>query len=74
MMTEEPATDAERPPGNTGSSLDDGRWEAKTTSAGNTVAVRRHSNKGGNANFADGHAQLISWQWTTNQMYFDPGY
>jgi prepilin-type N-terminal cleavage/methylation domain-containing protein/prepilin-type processing-associated H-X9-DG protein len=74
MMTEEPATDAERPPGNTGSSLDDGRWEAKTTSAGNTVAVRRHSNKGGNANFADGHAQLIPWQWTTNQTYFDPGY
>ena len=57
MLAEEPPTDAERPPGNTGSCLDDGRWEPETTLAGNTIALR-HTSKGGNVNFADGHSPL----------------
>jgi prepilin-type N-terminal cleavage/methylation domain-containing protein/prepilin-type processing-associated H-X9-DG protein len=72
MVTEEPATDAERPPGNTSSCLDDGRWEPEPNLTGNTVCVNRHSLKGGNVNFADGHAELIPWEETTNQLYNDP--
>jgi len=71
MLAEEPGTDLERPPGNTGSCLDDGRWEPKSNSAGNTVALR-HSRKGGNVSFADGHADLLPWQYSTNVLYYDP--
>jgi len=74
MIAEEPSTYAEMPPGGTSSCLDDGRWEPKSSASGNTVCVNRHSSKGGNANFADGHAELIPWQYTTNQSYYDPTY
>lgn len=70
MMTEEPACDAERPPGYADYGLDDGRWAAYDVTYGNTVAVNRHSKKGGNANFTDGHAQLVPFEWTTNAYYF----
>ncbi|HWC60043.1 MAG TPA: prepilin-type N-terminal cleavage/methylation domain-containing protein [Verrucomicrobiae bacterium] len=64
MVIEEPVADSEKPPGFTGPNIDDGRWLAKTNSmAGNTVALR-HSRKGGNANFADGHGQLTTWEST----------
>ncbi len=72
MLAEEPATDAERPPGNGGSCLDDGRWQPKTTMVGNSISLR-HSRKGGDVNFADGHSALVPWQWSTNVFYFDPG-
>jgi hypothetical protein len=35
------------------------------------VALRR-SPANGNVNFADGRAQPIPWQWTTNASYFNP--
>jgi prepilin-type N-terminal cleavage/methylation domain-containing protein/prepilin-type processing-associated H-X9-DG protein len=74
MLTEEPAAAGELPPGGsalwTGPSLDDGRWEPRTTTAGNIISLR-HSKKGGNANFADGHSQLTPWQWATNDFYIN---
>jgi prepilin-type N-terminal cleavage/methylation domain-containing protein/prepilin-type processing-associated H-X9-DG protein len=79
MVTEEPATTSELPPpyaaAGANNCLDDGRWEPQINNfAGNTVCVNRHSSKGGNANFVDGHAELIPWQDTTNQIYIDPTY
>ena len=74
MIAEEPATQLEMPPGGTSSCLDDGRWEPKSDLSGNTVCINRHSSKGGNVNFADGHADLIPWQYTTNRFYYDPTY
>jgi prepilin-type N-terminal cleavage/methylation domain-containing protein/prepilin-type processing-associated H-X9-DG protein len=75
MLAEEPGTDAERPPGNTRTELEDGRWLPKapsgTTWNGKTIALR-HSKVNGNVNFADGHAESIPWQWTTNAFYFNP--
>jgi prepilin-type N-terminal cleavage/methylation domain-containing protein/prepilin-type processing-associated H-X9-DG protein len=73
MLTEEPDTDIERPPGNplTRTDLEDGRWLPKASSSGKEVALR-HSKLNGNANFADGHAQSFPWQWTTNAYYFNP--
>lgn len=65
---------ASRELGNTSTRLDDGRWEPQPNLTGNTVSINRHSNKGGNVNFADGHAELIPWQYTTNQLYYDPSY
>jgi prepilin-type processing-associated H-X9-DG protein len=35
------------------------------------VVGLRHSKVKGNAAFADGHAQLFPWYWTTNSSYFD---
>ncbi len=70
MLAEEPGCDAERPPGNTRTELEDGRWLPKVIN-GKTIALRHNKNKG-NVNFADGHAQLIPWYWTTNNLYFDP--
>ncbi len=75
MLAEEPGTDAERPPGNTRTELEDGRWLPKAPSGGawngKTVALR-HSKNTGNVNFSDGHAQPIPWQWTSNIFYFNP--
>jgi len=75
MVAEEPDDDAERPPGNTRTELEDGRWLPKAPTAtgwnGKTVALR-HSKNNGNVNFADGHAQPIPWQWTSNAFYFNP--
>jgi prepilin-type processing-associated H-X9-DG protein len=72
MITEEPDCDAERPPGNSRTELEDGKWLAKAPTGtgwnGKTVTLR-HSKKSGNANFADGHAQLFPWQWTSNVFY-----
>jgi len=75
MLTEEPssATDpGEMPPNGATSAtgiLDDGRWEPKIgTLTGNLISLR-HSKRGGNANLADGHAELIPWQWATNDLY-----
>jgi prepilin-type N-terminal cleavage/methylation domain-containing protein/prepilin-type processing-associated H-X9-DG protein len=70
MLAEEPDCDAERPPGNTRTELEDGRWLPKASN-GKVIALRHNKNKG-NVNFADGHAQLIPWYWTTNSLHFDP--
>jgi prepilin-type N-terminal cleavage/methylation domain-containing protein/prepilin-type processing-associated H-X9-DG protein len=70
MVIEEPVVNGERPPGFTGPCIDDGRWLAKLApdTSGNTVALR-HSRKGGNANFADGHGQLTTWQSTIEDAH-----
>jgi prepilin-type N-terminal cleavage/methylation domain-containing protein/prepilin-type processing-associated H-X9-DG protein len=73
MLIEEPFSPEELPPGGittwTGPYADDGRWEPKVASTAHNTVACRHSNKGGNANFADGHSQLTPWQWTTNDFY-----
>lgn len=73
MLTEEPDSNAERPPGNptTRTDLEDGRWLPKASSSGKEVALR-HSKTVGNAAFPDGHVQVFPWQWTTNIATFDP--
>lgn len=74
MLTEEPGVDAERPPGTSGTCLDDGHAEFKNNDlTGNTTALR-HSKKNGIFNFADGHAQPAPWQWTFQQYYNDAAY
>jgi prepilin-type N-terminal cleavage/methylation domain-containing protein len=77
MLVEEPASNAadEMPPGGTTPFLDDGRWEpapGSTAMNHNLISVRHHptgAKAGGNANFADGHAQLTPWTWATNDFY-----
>jgi prepilin-type N-terminal cleavage/methylation domain-containing protein/prepilin-type processing-associated H-X9-DG protein len=75
MLAEEPGDDAERPPGNTRTELEDGRWLPKAPSGstwnGKTVGLR-HSKANGNGSFADGHVQAFPWQWTSNAYYFNP--
>jgi len=72
MLTEEPADATEYPPG--GSAvwstpfMDDGRWEPVANSTSHNLITLRHTKKGGNAAFADGHAQLTPWQWATNDF------
>jgi len=73
MMTEEANYATEQPPGAAaaGSALgpDDGRLDLQTnTLSGNLIGLR-HSIKGGNCNFPDGHAGLTPWQWSTNAFY-----
>ena len=73
MMTEEANYASEQPPGAAlaGSTLgpDDGRLDLQTnTLSGNLIGLR-HSSKGGNCNFPDGHAALTPWQWSTNGFY-----
>lgn len=70
LLVEEPDNDAERPPGNptTRTDLEDGSWLPKNDSTGKEVALR-HSKENGDMNFADGHAQAVPWQWTTNILY-----
>lgn len=77
MMTEEPAKTSELPPpyvANPPLCLDDGRWDPQPNLTGNTVCVNRHSVKGGNANFVDGHTELIPWQEATNLLHINPTY
>jgi prepilin-type N-terminal cleavage/methylation domain-containing protein/prepilin-type processing-associated H-X9-DG protein len=75
MLAEEPGIDAERPPGNTRTELEDARWLPKAPTAtswnGKTLGLR-HSKRNGNVNFADGHAEPVPWQWSTNAFYFNP--
>jgi prepilin-type N-terminal cleavage/methylation domain-containing protein/prepilin-type processing-associated H-X9-DG protein len=70
MLAEEPGCDAERPPGNTRTELEDGRWLPRASN-GKALALRHTKNKG-NVNFADGHAQSVPWWWATNAFYFNP--
>jgi prepilin-type N-terminal cleavage/methylation domain-containing protein/prepilin-type processing-associated H-X9-DG protein len=73
MFVEEPDSDAERPPGNTGGALDDGRADFKTALTGNTMALR-HSKKYGNVTFADGHSETVPWQYSFDQGHNDATY
>lgn len=73
MFIEEPNSDTERPPGNTGNCLDDGRADFKTVLSGNTMALR-HSKKYGNVAFADGHSEAVPWQWSFDQSHNEASY
>jgi prepilin-type N-terminal cleavage/methylation domain-containing protein/prepilin-type processing-associated H-X9-DG protein len=73
MFIEEPNSDTERPPGTTGSCLDDGRAYFGTTLDRNTMALR-HSRKFGNATFADGHAEAVRWQASFDQNRNEASY
>jgi prepilin-type processing-associated H-X9-DG protein len=73
MMTEEANYASEQVPGAAaaGSSLgpDDGRLDLATNTLSGNIIGLRHSRKGGNCNFPDGHAALTPWQWSTNAYY-----
>jgi len=74
MLTEEPSSSRpeEMPPGGSIAAtgiLDDGRWQPKIGALNGNLISLRHTKKGGNSNFADGHAQLTPWQWATNDFY-----
>jgi prepilin-type N-terminal cleavage/methylation domain-containing protein/prepilin-type processing-associated H-X9-DG protein len=74
MLAEEPTANTERPGAGTAGLIDDGRWQPKIANAtGNTLSLR-HSKRGGNAAYADGHAELTRWQVATNQPNIDPSY
>ena len=74
MLAEEPASYAERPPPGAAVLIDDGRWQPKVANTtGNSISLR-HSERGGNVNFADGHSELVRWQMATNQLNIDPSY
>jgi prepilin-type N-terminal cleavage/methylation domain-containing protein/prepilin-type processing-associated H-X9-DG protein len=73
MFIEEPDSDAERPPGNTGTCLDDGRADFGTALSRNTMALR-HSRKFGNATFADGHAEAVPWQYSFDRNHNEASY
>ena len=71
MLTEEPVdtSSKEMPQGGTTLGPDDGRWDVRINILTGNLISLRHNKKGGNAVFADGHAQLTPWQWATNEFY-----
>jgi len=74
MLAEEPTANGERPPPGTAGLIDDGRWAPKLNdTTGNTFSLR-HNRKGGNATFADGHAEVARYQMATDQSHIDPSY
>ena len=74
MLAEECATKLDSPPGNTSPSyIDDGRFamEPKGVSGTHDFLTTRHGQKG-NVAFADGHAELVTWQFATNIINSQP--
>ena len=72
MLAEEPRGPGDMPPGGATDKtmiLDDGRWMPLLDRMDGNLISTRHSKKGGNVNFADGHAALVPWQWATNIFY-----
>ena len=64
MLAEEPASDDPGDmPENAGTAIQDGRW---MPNAGDTLTAR-HGGKG-DVIFADGHAELESWEFGTNEV------
>ena len=76
MLVEEPVKATELPPGGsavwTSPWLDDGNWAPAVNSTAHNIISLRHSKKGGNSNFFDGHAQLTPYGWATNDFYITP--
>ena len=71
MLVEEPTVNnpnTEMPPGYS-TVIDDGRWEPPT--GGKNIVTIRH-NKKSNANFADGHAQVIDYKFAADPLNNDP--
>ena len=71
MFTEEPCTltPDEMPTGGTVVGPDDGRLDVKIADLTGNLISLRHNKKAGEVAFADGHAQLTPWQWSTNDTY-----
>jgi prepilin-type N-terminal cleavage/methylation domain-containing protein/prepilin-type processing-associated H-X9-DG protein len=73
LVTEEPGTLGEVPPGWTGDGggaaciINDGRWEPHDQPTGDTIAVR-HSKKA-NALFSDGHSSPITYSNACDALY-----
>jgi prepilin-type N-terminal cleavage/methylation domain-containing protein/prepilin-type processing-associated H-X9-DG protein len=78
MLVEEPAAVSEIPPAcltvNPTSSnfiIDDGRWvPGNGVGNGNTITIRHNGR--GNANFVDGHAQIVDYIFGSIPSNFDP--
>ncbi|MCW5554951.1 MAG: prepilin-type N-terminal cleavage/methylation domain-containing protein [Verrucomicrobiae bacterium] len=78
IMLDEEATGAgDFPPGRN-KTADDGRWIPElfggfpvSLYAGNNVLTTRHGGKG-NVNFADGHAEPVTWRFCTNYLNILP--
>jgi prepilin-type N-terminal cleavage/methylation domain-containing protein/prepilin-type processing-associated H-X9-DG protein len=66
LLTEEPTSSADLASGFSGYA-DDGRW-LPDTKRNNSITTRH--NKRGNANFCDGHAQLVDNSYSTNADHF----
>jgi prepilin-type N-terminal cleavage/methylation domain-containing protein/prepilin-type processing-associated H-X9-DG protein len=74
MLAEEPTLPGEIPAGYPATdTADDGRWLPQPSLGnGNTITLRH--NKRGNANFADGHAQIVDYAFTAQDMNINPTY
>ena len=78
MLAEEPAWAGEIPPAclavNSTTAnfiIDDGRWvPGPGVGNGNTITTRHNGR--GNANFADGHAQIVDYKFAAQAVNFDP--
>jgi prepilin-type N-terminal cleavage/methylation domain-containing protein/prepilin-type processing-associated H-X9-DG protein len=71
LLAEEPASTFDIPSGWPSTDyMDDGRWQpAEGVGNGNTITTRH--NKYGNANFVDGHAQIVTAVMACDTNYFD---
>jgi prepilin-type N-terminal cleavage/methylation domain-containing protein/prepilin-type processing-associated H-X9-DG protein len=81
MLAEEPVSTLDIPPGYPSTdNADDGRWLPASGAGaglaspwgGNTITTRH--NKRGNANFADGHAQIVDYIYGSDPNHFDTTY
>jgi prepilin-type N-terminal cleavage/methylation domain-containing protein/prepilin-type processing-associated H-X9-DG protein len=84
MLAEEPVSQSDLAPaiaaanpsdvaGGPSSSLyeDDGRWSPGSDATGNHNSITYRHNKRGNANFADGHAQIVDYIYAADTNHFD---
>jgi prepilin-type processing-associated H-X9-DG protein len=70
MLTEEPVSTSEYPPGSWSAPfIDDGRWEPVANTTSHNLIALRHNKKTGNASFADGHATQAPWQWAVDDAH-----
>ncbi|HEV2318168.1 MAG TPA: hypothetical protein VGV18_00350, partial [Verrucomicrobiae bacterium] len=67
------SVDAPPPDLKTGWAMVSGRWEPFHNGAVDNYLTCRHSGDA-NCGFADGHAELVKWQFGTNQMNSNPGF
>ena len=53
---------------------DDGRWAPGSGATGNHNSITYRHNKRGNANFADGHAQIVDYIYASDTNHFDTAF
>jgi prepilin-type N-terminal cleavage/methylation domain-containing protein/prepilin-type processing-associated H-X9-DG protein len=74
MLAEEPTVVGEIPPGYPATDMsDDGRWLPQPSLGNGNTMTMRH-NKRGNANFADGHAEIVDYVFTAQDMNINPSH